>query len=557
MLDTPSSENGTDTDSMRPPGRKLADFLIRQRPSSSLPPAEGKLLDAAISGQPCEIADTRPDEVTDENRVRADFIRFLVLGADEEIVVHENGVQLRGAYIDGPLDLDYVHCNDPLRLEKCQFEKGVTGRGARFNALTLNGSQCERANFDDAEISASVAAKHFHCNGPLRLTGARIGGDLDFEGAQLTNPDGDALACRRLKVGRSVFLTNGFVAKGRVRFSGAEIGGDFGCFGGDFIQRKAALQSDPMDKPRAEYALSLTNATIDGVLWLGPWTPPDYDKQAKIEGSLNLQGAHAVTLADHEDSWPVATIETADGEKLPCVISLDGFTYKRLATRAPTDAAKRRHWLLRQRPRRGTGGFRPQPFEQLISVLRDMGFEQDARRIGLLKEQILQAIRLQRASFGARLFVAFIGFFWGGFCGYGYRPHRLFVALFALWAMSSLFFYAAEQGGGFAPRDPEIWARNEIADICAARWTTCEKVANLQPFNAVTYAADTIFPIIDLQQRSTWAPILTSLKMKVPYFGERTLPAGMLYVVTWVVNLLGAIAVILLGAIMSGLVKRD
>jgi hypothetical protein len=31
----------------------------------------------------------------------------------------------------------------------------------------------------------------------------------------------------------------------------------------------------------------------------------------------------------------------------------------------------------------------------------------------------------------------------------------------------------------------------------------------------------------------------------------------MLYVVTWVVNLLGAIAVILLGAIMSGLVKRD
>jgi hypothetical protein len=93
---------------------------------------------------------------------------------------------------------------------------------------------------------------------------------------------------------------------------------------------------------------------------------------------------------------------------------------------------------------------------------------------------------------------------------------------------------------------------------CGTRdWTVCPRVARIMPFNAVSYAADTMLPIIDLQQRSNWTPMLNALTVDLPLAGEVDVPYGGLYAVTWVVNILGALGAILLGAIMSGLVVRN
>jgi hypothetical protein len=35
-----------------------------------------------------------------ENRVRADFLRFLMLGGDKDAPIHEKGVQLQGAWME-------------------------------------------------------------------------------------------------------------------------------------------------------------------------------------------------------------------------------------------------------------------------------------------------------------------------------------------------------------------------------------------------------------------------------------------------------------------------
>jgi hypothetical protein len=177
---------------------------------------------------------------------------------------------------------------------------------------------------------------------------------------------------------------------------------------------------------------------------------------------------------------------------VPCVILLDGFVYERFAGRAPTDAVTRRKWLLRQPldPAR----FRPQPFEQLIGVLRRMGHEQDARVIGLLKESLLHPVRVRRASFWARPLVALTGYAWGTFCGYGYRPHRLFVLLVVLWLACTFFFKIAEENGAFAPADPQIWTNRDVLNRCATvRWTICDDVVQFMPFNAAIYSADVIF----------------------------------------------------------------
>lgn len=57
----------------------------------------------------------------------------------------------------------------------------------------------------------------------MRLIGARITGQLIFNGATLTNPDGTALAADRLTVNGDMLCRDGFTATGEVRLPGAHI----------------------------------------------------------------------------------------------------------------------------------------------------------------------------------------------------------------------------------------------------------------------------------------------------------------------------------------------
>ena len=104
------------------------------------------------------------------------------------------------------------------------------------------------------------ADKYIHAKG-VRIRGAKITGELDFEDAVLPHPlalvgcalaDGITLvdartrslnlsgsrtgriSADRLKTAGGVFLTNGFRAEGEVRLLGADIGGQLGCTGATF-----------------------------------------------------------------------------------------------------------------------------------------------------------------------------------------------------------------------------------------------------------------------------------------------------------------------------------
>jgi hypothetical protein len=61
----------------RPKGRTLVEFLNEKR---ELFPAEQKLLVSCAIGDPAEFAKALPDRMTEDNRIRAAFLRFLVLG---------------------------------------------------------------------------------------------------------------------------------------------------------------------------------------------------------------------------------------------------------------------------------------------------------------------------------------------------------------------------------------------------------------------------------------------------------------------------------------------
>ncbi|MGH3934894.1 MAG: hypothetical protein ACRDS1_07970 [Pseudonocardiaceae bacterium] len=85
-------------------------------------------------------------------------------------------------------------------------------------------------------LRAGFRAEGADERGAVRLTGARIGIQLDCSGATMTNSCGPALRSERLHVGGDVFLRAGFTAHGEgelgaVRLTGAHIGGQLDCSG--------------------------------------------------------------------------------------------------------------------------------------------------------------------------------------------------------------------------------------------------------------------------------------------------------------------------------------
>ena len=138
-------------------GRSLADFRIEGATTSNgLHPAEERLLDCAARGTECHIASVRPEEATPENTVRGGFLRFLLLGGDEDAPVHEKGVILNGAFIEGGIDLESAKDVHSFWFLRCHIGEPINGRNANFDDVTLQACQLGNLNFASASISGDV-----------------------------------------------------------------------------------------------------------------------------------------------------------------------------------------------------------------------------------------------------------------------------------------------------------------------------------------------------------------------------------------------------------------
>jgi hypothetical protein len=565
-------------------GRRLTDFRVEAAATPhGLLTAEEALLRAAARGEICDLGDARPALPTDANLIRAGFLRFLLLGGDDQAPVHERRIELRGACIDGDIDLDSLVITRPLWLARCRVRGRLTAHSANLGGLRLTGAHIDGISCHAAQIDGAVSLSDgFVSDGEVSFLGAHINGRFNCAGGVFRNPGGWAINCERADITGGVFLRRGFSAEGGVRFSRAEIGGQFNCVqsemsnpsslalslagariagsvylsdgfsaNGKVVLQGAEISGNLLcsdgrfrvhgparwsgeDGPMfAEAALSLTGAKIRGELWFAPYRVNH--GPARIEGSLDLQGARVGSLIDSPDSWPVADIKTSEHGELPCVTALDGFVYDRFAFGAPTRASARIRWLRRQRVSHLNGSFRPQPFEQLIKVLRAMGHDEDARRIAIFKQEQLTRIARGQKRLSGRIRPVY-----GALAGYGYRPDRLMAALFVLWLASAGLYWGAARTGGFAPVDAQVWTNDRLAAACKSNWTACPDVAESLDFNALTYSADVLLPVVNLGQRAAWTPSRLPIRA-----------------VVWAENILGSLGALLLGAILGGLIKKD
>lgn len=109
--------------------------------------AETKLIAHCKAGTGCALGDgTRPElpaagETPDPSRhIRAEVLRYLIVGGCKDCAVDEIGVQLMGACVTGRLNLSMAKARGQTTLIHCAFSEQIYALQSRLNLLSLVGS---------------------------------------------------------------------------------------------------------------------------------------------------------------------------------------------------------------------------------------------------------------------------------------------------------------------------------------------------------------------------------------------------------------------------------
>ena len=70
-------------------------------------PAEKAVLEKVCAGEKAVLGAAVPDAPSDAVKIRAGFVRYLALGGCAAHQVHEKGIWVEGAWIEGRVDLDF------------------------------------------------------------------------------------------------------------------------------------------------------------------------------------------------------------------------------------------------------------------------------------------------------------------------------------------------------------------------------------------------------------------------------------------------------------------
>lgn len=414
--------------------------------------------------------------------------------------VAKGTVRLLGAKIGGELSCVGARFERPTETaifadgltvkEGVYFTKGFCSIGAvSLSGAVLGGDLCcfegsfrvrkgIALDLNQSTTTGSVELNDkFIVRGGISAIGAAIGGDFDCTGGRFVHTKQPAICADRITIRGNVRLRDKFSARGAVRFNGSRIEGQFDCEGGTFRSSKGAL--------------SLERAKIANGLVL---------RGAEFRGTINLSYGIAGIVVDSENSWPK-----------PNALLLDGFVYEGFGGRAPTNADARIRWLRLQPMKNGR--FWPQPYQQMVKVLRQMGHEQDAKRVAIAKQNDLR--KFGQLSRRQKLFnwLSWV------LIAHGYRPFQAlgWMALFVI--LGAILFDAAFEGGEMRPSKERIYMSScyfEQDEHCTkVGWTVAlpqlETEKRYLPrdypkFNPFLYSLDVFLPIVDLHQEAHWYP---------------------------------------------------
>jgi hypothetical protein len=281
-----------------------------------------------------EIADfTGRADYDPENKPAIDavFLRRLLLGLEGDGHVLMPGVRMRGARVEGRLDL--ADCSGSggegipaLALEACDLPDAIDLSGARVARLSIADSRFRELRGIGLKIDADfdfrravpLAVADGQASAHINLREARISGGVSGGGARLAAPDElhplaprktSALELVFAEIAGGVLLTPDFSAVGEVRLLGARIGGNLNC-------EHSRLESTDAT------ALNASNAQIGGAALFRNGFAAKGEVRllaARIVGALDCAGGHFAN--------PGGDALTAAGAEIAGAVFLrDGFT---------------------------------------------------------------------------------------------------------------------------------------------------------------------------------------------------------------------------------------
>ncbi len=213
---------------------------------------EKRVIDAFRTGTIADFGDVRPERGTAANTLRADVLRGILIG--RHVSPHDRdprGLHIKGAFINGPLDLRGARIDCLVTLENCWIDGALIIEFAELDEFDLRGSRCAGISGQAVKLNHSLMlTAGFRCEGEALLVAADIGGNLNLSGAKLVNRNRHALSCDRAQIKGSLFF-RGTEVRGTIRFPTAHIGGN--------VQFMACLLSNPMGD-----AVSFNSAVVDG-----------------------------------------------------------------------------------------------------------------------------------------------------------------------------------------------------------------------------------------------------------------------------------------------------
>jgi hypothetical protein len=235
---------------------EVRDFL-RQRVGGELTEAEERILREMGEGKVIDFLGERQVDMRQKvdreaaqawgsaQRVRAEFLYWLVVWPDFQRLIHPKGLALRGVHVEGKLDFEGAQLLHRLFIEDSYLPGGLSLVEARARTLSLKGSYlpglwARRARIEgDLRLESALieppqppqpleASSRLELHGKealFQLEEAVVRGDLDLDAVWMRYPRHIALYAKALQVEGSLYLRKAHI-EGTVYLVEAQISAD-------------------------------------------------------------------------------------------------------------------------------------------------------------------------------------------------------------------------------------------------------------------------------------------------------------------------------------------
>jgi hypothetical protein len=256
---------------------------------------ESSLLEAIENGHEAD--------ATNPSSIRAEILEWLCTDTLATKKVHRHGMALRGYSISGLLDLIHAVVPFPIQVRECAFDTDIWLKGAKLRSLSFRACILQGLNADSATIDTNLLLiSGCETHGEISFRGAVIGGDFRADGSTFNGSNNSALVCDRVRVSGGVFLSRKASIgrySGEVRFSGADVSGNFDCEHAIFDNKEGT--SINLERLKTSGSLFLRESVSSGIVNVSA---------AKIEVALDCRDAKMLSGADRASHAEKITVGT-------------------------------------------------------------------------------------------------------------------------------------------------------------------------------------------------------------------------------------------------------